>query len=176
MEILSHLNRVASQIGAPYVVIGGHAVTAHGFSRNTGDLDLVVASSASDQWCAAVQKLGYALFNKSSVFAQFKSERLDGWPIDLMFVEDETFAQLLQKAVNFQFNQAQAKIASIPHLIAMKLHALKRRPEHRERKDLDDVDNLLRIQSTPTTDQDFRQLCIKYDTLWVYEELNKKNS
>lgn len=45
LSFLRHLK----QLGVPFVIIGGHAVYAHGYRRNTEDLDLLWLRSAASE-------------------------------------------------------------------------------------------------------------------------------
>jgi hypothetical protein len=43
----------------PFLVIGGHAINALGFSRHTGDLDLLVPLRSKGEWQALLARLRY---------------------------------------------------------------------------------------------------------------------
>ena len=147
MQILISLNSIASRLKSHYVVIGGHAINAHGYSRSTGDLDLAISLADAEQWKANIAALGYACFHEQPAFVQYRAERLDAWPIDLMLLDDVTFKKMLADSIEFEFRDCKAQIATIPHLISMKLHASKGRILQRESKDLADIVELLKLGS-----------------------------
>lgn len=62
MNIVDELHAIASALGAariPYAVCGGIAVTAHGATRMTKDIDVLVARADLVSVLAAVAPLGY---------------------------------------------------------------------------------------------------------------------
>lgn len=174
MQIIGALNSIAHEINSRFVIIGGHAINAHGYSRSTGDIDLAILNQDAEKWSKSIQKIGYAIFHQQPAFIQFKSTNLDGWPIDLMLVDQTTFNQLADNAKLFKFRDHSAHIASVPHLISMKLHALKGKDPNREEKDLSDLIELLKLDGMDSNGETFRLLCAKYDTIWVYERLRSK--
>ena len=68
----------------PYLVIGGYAVVAHGYSRTTIDIDLLVRRTDKLTWHDRCLKMGLRCIGQSHAFAQY-----DGADkrLDLMFVE-----------------------------------------------------------------------------------------
>ncbi|RMG42638.1 MAG: hypothetical protein D6719_05990 [Candidatus Dadabacteria bacterium] len=171
MKILEQINSHAHTAGVDFLVIGGHALNALGFSRQTGDLDLIVSKSDKEFWIKLVSDLGYKQVQTHEVFARFKPAALVAWPVDLMFVEPNVFAQLLSEAGISDFGCCKVKIPSIRHMLALKLHALKQRQKHREGKDVVDVIELLKLGNI--AESTFRQLCEKYDRLDLYERLKE---
>ena len=176
MQILRTLKDLSAKINAQFVVIGGHAINAHGYLRSTGDLDIAICATDAAQWKSELLALGYSIFFEQPAFVQLKNASLEAWPIDLMIVNESTFKNLSEAATPFPFRDCTAQIASVPHLLAMKLHALRDRPAHREAKDLGDVAELLKIAKTPENSDFFRQLCEKYGSLWVYEHFAKRSA
>ena len=65
------------------------------------------------------------------------------------------------------------QVASVGSLIAMKLHALKYADSVRTLKDQSDLKDLLKLDGIPPSAGQFRQLCVKYTTLEVYERLSR---
>lgn len=177
MEILKIINEYASKEGKAFIVIGGHALNAHGISRTTGDLDLMVARSDCAFWENFLSSLGYTIFQKTSAFIQSKAPSIAAWSIDLMLVDESTMSKALHEAIMYNHGGPVVPTASVSHLLAMKLHALKSNAPHRTQKDLGDLLELIKIKGLPPESREFRQLCLKYANLDVYERiiiLNKK--
>ncbi len=65
-------------------------------------------------------------------------------------------------------------IASFEHLISMKLHAIRGSREKRGLKDILDVLKLLEKTKQKPSKEEFRQLCVKFDIIDVYEEYFEK--
>jgi len=155
----------------PFMVIGGHAVNAYGISRQTGDLDLVVELSAKELWLELMAKLRYSKGQDDDRFARFRPHSLASWPIDLMFVDDETFGKLLHDSVEMEFGAAQARVVSRRHLATMKIHALKHYQGHRYAKDYSDLISLLRSGKTGITQDELSELCQRYADSNLFHKL-----
>lgn len=171
MELLRTISFYAEAKNMPFLVIGGQALNAHGISRQTGDIDLVVQRSSRDKWLELMQKLNYSKNQDDQRFAKFKPDSIAAWPVDLMFVDDETFAKLLSEGIEIDFGLVRAKVVSARHLATLKIHALKHYQEHRHAKDYTDLINLLRSGKTDLSDTDLKQLCDKYANASLYDRL-----
>ncbi len=57
--------RLLNEEGIEYVVIGGHAVIAHGYVRTTTDLDLLIATSAenADRMLTVMLRFGFGPYD-----------------------------------------------------------------------------------------------------------------
>lgn len=173
MKLLDQLNTRALQHDIRYLIIGGHAINAYGFSRNTGDLDLLVRKADRDYWVQTILAYGYQANQQHEVFCRFSSVVQINWPVDLMLVEDAVFEQLWAESREEQFDQVKVRIPHIKHMIALKLHALKQRQEHREDKDLMDIKSLLKYNKNIVSAAELRELCAKYNRADLYETLKK---
>ena len=122
----------------PFLVIGGLAVIAHGYPRDTVDLDYLVRRSDREAWIRALVCQGYGLAHEHENFAQFTSEP-GGTDVDLMFVNDSTFDAMFAASTSQDTGVSQARFPSLEHLVALKLHVLKQGLRHRALKDMDDV-------------------------------------
>ena len=85
-----NLIRLLNEEGAEYVVLGGHAVIAHGYLRTTGDVDIFVRPSHSNaiKILKAMERYGYTdgefeLEDFIKVPSYLSFGRHDGW-IDIM--------------------------------------------------------------------------------------------
>lgn len=171
MEVLRTIALYVEGKNMPFVVIGGHAVNAYGISRQTGDLDFAVRASDQAAWATLMERLQMTATQSDGQFARYRPALLAGWPIDLMFVDDGTFAKLLEQSQEFAFGPARARVASARHLVALKLHALKQDQEHRLAKDWADVVGLLRSGRTGLSVEDLRTLCERYASPDLFERL-----
>src|SRR5437868_15482274 len=132
MKLLELLREISRAQNLPFLLIGGHAVNLWGYSRNTHDLDLLVRKTQLDQWQSVVACFGYSVFQEGPTFIQFNADGKNSvWPLDLMLVNDETFAKMFAASKAMRFADAQVSVPSIPHLIALKLHVLKQDLPHR---------------------------------------------
>ena len=171
MEILRVIKEQAARLGLDFLVVGGHAVCSYGIDRQTGDLDLCVRRPDVGAWRAMLADLGYTPFHEKEGFVQLRPPEIGQWPVDLMIVDEATFQALMGDARAVCFVDTSVPVPSVLHLIAMKLHALRSNLEHRERKDLDDVVSLIEKQELVVDDESFRDLCARFGTEGIYEEI-----
>lgn len=174
MIILEVITQKASKLGLKFLVIGGHAVGAHGYVRHTGDLDLLVQGAKRAQWKELLISCQYIMVHEHPVFMQFKYKEIAGFPVDLMFVEDSTFEGLWKESVEVKIAGISGRVPSVNHLIALKLHALKEGRIHRRDKDKGDIIGLVKAAGIKVSSQEFRQLCEKYGSIELYESIKKE--
>src|SRR4051812_17539964 len=106
-----------------FLVIGGYAVAAHGHTRTTFDVDFLVLNENRQAWIERLTASGLSKTAETNAFAQFSQKEGDGF--DLMFVNTPTFEQMWDASEERSFCGAVARVPSVDHLIALKLHALK---------------------------------------------------
>jgi hypothetical protein len=171
MEILRTISLYTEGKSLPFLVIGGHAVNAYGILRHTADLDLLVNINSKDKWHDLMLKLNYEAGQNDDRFARYRSKSLLNWPIDLMYVDSETFTKLYEASRELEYGEARAQTVSPRHLALLKIHALKHYQEHRYSKDYSDLETLLRSGKTEITDSELKELCERYATIALYEKL-----
>jgi hypothetical protein len=160
----------AGETGLPFVVIGGIAVNAHGYARDTADLDYIVRRTDRNAWHRALARHDYELVHEHENFAQFVSKR--GWiDLDLMFVNDSTFDGILSASQLRNIGTVAARFPSLEHLVALKLHAAKQDLPHRTFGDIDDIINLVLANGADLGEEKWRALFTKYGTLELYEKV-----
>jgi hypothetical protein len=174
MEILRTISLYGESQALPFVVIGGHAVNAYGVQRQTGDIDLIVRQTQRTAWEGLFAKLRYRADQADARFIRYLPDTVAAWPIDLMLVDDATFAKLHVDANLVDFGTIAVKVASPRHLVALKLHALKIYQEHRYGKDYNDVVQLLRHACPQLRGEALRALCLRYADEALYEKLSKE--
>jgi hypothetical protein len=172
MTIPEVLKACGQQTKLPFLVIGGYAVIAHGYQRNTADLDILIRRRDLDTWLDALAKLEYVPIGMHQTFAQFES-KTGNIDLDLMLVSDDTFDKMCAQSKAAQFGDTSASIPSIEHLIALKLHALKQNLSHRRILDFDDVTNLVLKNGINLEESRWREIFEKHGTLDWYERTRK---
>lgn len=173
MEILRTIQAYGENRGLRFVVIGGQAINCYGLSRQTGDIDLLVQRSQSDEWSKLLTKLDYNDSQNDQRFARYRSVHIAAWPINLMFVESKTFLAIYDEASELEIGVSKVKVASPRHLIALKVHALKTFDEHRHLKDYGDLLGLLRRKETNVGPTELREICLKYASRELFVKLSK---
>jgi hypothetical protein len=153
----------------PFLVIGGLAVIAHGYPRDTVDLDYLVRGSDRDKWREALARYGYTVVHEHAHFAQFASSL--GWiDLDLMFVNESTFETMFAASQPRSLGLADTRFPCLEHLIALKLHVLKQGIPHRMLGDMDDVINLVLANRVDLRLEKWRHLFVKHGNLDLYEK------
>ena len=144
----------------PPIVVGGHALDVHGVTRQTLDIDCLIAAEHGDAFDAYMNEAGFLRVAKTSLFARYRhvSSRLP--EVDVLFTDGATFSKLAREAVPFPGSNA-LKVPSLPHLIALKLHAIRNAPE-REARDLGDIVALLRANAGVLSTTELRELCTRF--------------
>ena len=168
---IQKIARKASDAGIPFLVIGGYAVFAHGYVRATDDLDLIVQRGKRAQLNKLLGDLGMTVKNDAANFVQFDSQDEAGMDVDLMFVSEEVFSQLEQASVEAKLEDAQVRVVSLLHLIALKCHALQHSKFIRRLKDMDDLVQLILINRLDLNQPDLRAIILKHGNAETYEKL-----
>jgi hypothetical protein len=163
----------AAENGLTFLLAGGHAVIAHGHSRNTFDLDLIICRDARESWVRVVQEMGYALYHEGPTFLQFNSPKKEDLPLDLMLVNGETFGKLMAEAKPASPSAPQAKVVSLRHLLSLKCHAIKFGHPGRIVKDADDVLQLVLVNGIDMNAPEMRGLFLKHGNAELYEKVRR---
>jgi len=171
MELYRRLKAAAQRRGLRFILVGGHAVNLHGYARSTTDLDILVCKDDREAWLSAAAELGYALSRDGLTFLQLRTPEPPGWPLDLMLVGRGTFEGMAQAAQPMRLFDEEVLVASLSHLLALKLHALKHTNVGRVLKDYEDVLNLAAINQMDLRSDGFRDLCLRYGTTELYERI-----
>jgi len=93
--------------------------------------------------------------------------------VDLMLVQEKTFAPILEASLEAEFFGVKTRVPRLEHLIALKLHALKNTRMHRFLKDFLDVENLIRINKLDLGSKKVRDLFERYGTQDLYEKISR---
>lgn len=153
-----------------FLLIGGHAVIAHGHARTTFDVDFLVCHQQLPAWIAILWSLGYRLERQEGAFALF-SPTPEGEGLDLMLVNMTTFEGIWRAGVEVSVGGQVVKVPSLDHLLALKLHVLKQNLRHRRIKDLDDVIRLALVNKLDVRKEHYRKLFEKYGTIDDYHKV-----
>jgi hypothetical protein len=171
LNSLANIATSATERGLQFLLAGGHAVIAHGYARNTFDIDIIIPRDQRDAWCDLAKAAGYSLYHEGPTFIQFDSEDRKTLPLDIMLVSEGTFSKLMADSVPAPESAASARIVSLSHLISLKCHAIKHGHQGRVMKDMDDVFHLVEINRLNLTEPAIRDLILKHGTPELYEKL-----
>jgi hypothetical protein len=161
MSLIGNISRKASERNLPFIVIGGHAVMAHGFIRTTSDWDFLICKEQAGEWRAAMESLGFGLHFTGATFLQFQPPPGEPAALDLMLVDEKNFQQMLAAASPCNVEDVEIKVVSIHHLFVLKCHAFKNNP-HRAMKDINAIVQLVRINKLDLNEPVLRSILLKY--------------
>lgn len=171
MTFFADLCQRAAAANLPFLLIGGNAVIAYGYPRQTQDFDLLVHENHRRRWDELITSLGYTQHQVARVFHMYNPINRGLPPVDLMLVNEQTFTKLSAQAVEIEVQDARARIPSLCHLIALKLHALSGGGEHRHGRDLMDVLELVRINRIDLATPQYQEILDRYAKPAIRAEL-----
>ena len=137
-DFLSLLN--AHQV--EYLLVGGYAVTIHGYVRATGDMDIFVAATRenAERVVAAIREFGFALpnLNAELVLEPRKILRMGSPPLRIEVmnqIDGVQFDDCRPRAMVVELGELRVPVIALADLRKNKLAAGRH-------KDLDDLENL----------------------------------
>jgi predicted nucleotidyltransferase len=173
MNVFQTIEHVARERGLPFVVIGGLAVIERGYSRVTSDFDILISRAQRDAWHSLLLELGYSLLSEKETFRQYAHADASAWPIDLMLVDQPTFDPISDESSHCTIQGASLQFASLEHLFALKLHALRYSHLGRFLKDFQDVIQLVRLNKIDLQSPPIRDLFLKYGNADLYGKIQR---
>jgi Uncharacterised nucleotidyltransferase len=174
MKIVATLAEKAAAAGLPFLVIGGNAVIAYGFPRQTVDVDLLVRQTDRQAWEGLIVPLGYRAHHLDRVFQMYNPIPHNLPPVDLMMVNEETFGKLSGRAQETVLGGTTVRIPSLAHLIALKLHALRHGGEHRRTRDFVDVIELVQLNRVDLASPEYAEILERYATPALVVEIQSR--
>jgi hypothetical protein len=161
-EVFDLLSRIQQRTGLNLLIIGGWALHAHGFSRNTNDVDCMTAITDDAVIGQELVRAGFECFAELPSFRRFRHRLEHCIVLDVMRVDAATFAKVWDGARKFEIEGFTLHVPSLPHLIALKVHAA--RSENRTDQDMLDVINLLRVNPGGISSVALREICDRFGT------------
>ena len=171
-ELFDKLSVEFERVKIPFLLIGGYAVNAYGYSRTTQDVDFMIASSDYGRAKEIVQRLGYRQYVHKDLCARFVDHENEWPPLDLVFVDQETFQNVVKEAKSVDLLGRKLLVPSAEHLIALKLHAIKNDPK-REAKDLNDIFEIIKAKGLYVSAPKFKDFCLKFGNADLLERIQK---
>lgn len=171
MSQLSAIHSAATAQGLESLLIGGNAIIAYGVERETADLDLMVRREQLAGWKSLLLGIGYTVLHDGGNFLQFTPPAAGAWPVDFMIVNDQTFGKLRTASQPLSLWGMEWRIPKAPHLVALKLHALKHGGRHRQLRDFLDVVELVQRQRLDLNSAEMRELFDLYGTPELYRKI-----
>lgn len=170
-DIFQLLADETARAGLEFLLIGGHAVNAHGYTRTTVDLDFLIASTDLARWKEILAAANYEAIHEVEAFAQFQAVGGEDYRVDLMLVDGPTFSKLLAGSEWVNYGQRRIRVAGALHLIALKLHACRTYSRSVQGKDFYDILQLIRLKRIDPAAEDFQEILNRYATPAIRERL-----
>lgn len=92
----------------PFLLIGGRGLEAHGYVRNTRDLDLLLPLEVLKRIPQILSDFGYVRTAETAIFSRWISADPATEDLDLLYVDASTFAKLDADAVAVDFGETNA--------------------------------------------------------------------
>lgn len=156
--------------GTQFLLIGGFALPVYGVVRQTADVDCLVSDADDLVLGEILAAAGYGEKHRTAAFVQYEHPSLYLMDIDIMLVDADTFTKMHSAGAVHEIGTSRARVPALPHLIALKLHAIRNNPK-RELKDLGDIVELLRENPSTVSSQDLAQTCQQYGPPGIFEKL-----
>lgn len=161
-EVFDLLARIQRRCDLKLIIIGGWAVQAHGYSRNTVDVDRLIAVENDAALESELKKAGFICFEEKTSFRRF-NHRLDSLMVlDVMRVNAATFTKMWDASEPFDVSGITLRVPALAHLLALKLHAAQN--EHRGQKDMIDIIELLTANPGVLQAGELLKLCNQFGT------------
>ncbi|MEM9080875.1 MAG: nucleotidyl transferase AbiEii/AbiGii toxin family protein [Verrucomicrobiota bacterium] len=146
-----------------FILIGGHAVAVVGRARSTRDVDFLVRKNDVERWKSLLGALDFSVAFERAPFVQFSSsEELPLPEVDLMVVDEDTFQQFVEEAVEFPGTKGELQVAGPVHLIALKLHAMKSREGALREQDWADILSIAEKNNLQPDESPLREIIDKH--------------
>ena len=164
------LAAISEETRIPILLIGGYALQAYGVARQTVDVDVLVADAHAGGVETALQRAGYAPVARSEIFARYRHPSMIPADVDVLFVDGDTATRMSGQAMRWVVGETTCLVPALPHLVAMKLHAIRSNPQ-RGPRDFADIVELVRANPGRFSQDELRVLCVKYGPEGAWEKL-----
>jgi hypothetical protein len=154
----------------PGLLIGGFAMQRYGLSRQTFDVDMLIAHAQKEKLASALLEAGYAAIAETDSFVRYRCDNLYLMDIDVLLVDSDTLDKMLAASIVITVDDVDLRVPSLSHLVALKLHAVTNNAE-RSTKDLADIAELLRANPDAVSPKELDAVCTKYGTSEAVEKL-----
>ena len=132
----------------------------------------MIVSSDFEKAKQVAQRCGYRQYVHQDLCARFADHENEWPPLDLVFVDQETFLNIVKEARSVEMMGRKLLVPSAEHLIALKLHAVKNDPK-REAKDLNDIFEVIKVQELDVRAPKFKDFCLKFGNADLFERIQK---
>jgi hypothetical protein len=154
------------------LLIGGQALPAYGLVRQTLDIDCLAAEAGSAKLHAVLVDEGYQMVARSAAFVRYHHADETALDVDILLVDHDVYEKMFRDSLAWRVAGANWRVPSLPHLVALKLHAIKNN-RSRQGRDLNDIGDLLRLNPGTVTREIMGELCLKYGPPGIFGVLER---
>lgn len=151
------------------LLIGGYALQAYGVVRQTMDVDCLITQKDRNKLDSALRCAGYQSAGETENFCRYRNESIYLMDVDVLFIDTDTMARLLENAREFLFQKQVFRVPCMSHLIALKLHGIKN-DISRESRDVSDIIELLRFNVGEVTGTELEDICRRYGPEGIFSK------
>lgn len=101
-SLAEYLFRAERRGDFKFLLIGGRSLEAHGYVRNTKDVDLLIATEDILVMERLLTHVGYGKEDETTIFSRWKHRSLGAEDVDVMFVNKGTFESLSKDCVTMK--------------------------------------------------------------------------
>jgi hypothetical protein len=168
-SLIEFLADEAEASGVRFLLIGGWALEAYGFARQTIDLDCLIADPDFAKLDSFLRAARFTEIAQTENFRRYRHANF-GY-LDVLLVDVTTFEKLYPASQPFRVGRVVLKVPSLPHFIALKLHAIKNAPA-REMRELADIEQIARPGRIAK--DEMKQLCAQFGPPDIWAKLSKQ--
>ncbi len=154
------------------LLIGGHALAAYGVMRQTLDIDFLTAETSAAPFKNILLKAGFGETAGTENFSRLSHPSPLVMDVDILFVDRDTFRRMFEESKTFITGKIEIRVPSLPHLISLKLHAVKNDAE-RKNRDAGDIVELLKANPGKISSRELESLCLRHGPEGIFAELEK---
>jgi len=158
--------------GVKALLVGGFAVNHYGYTRNTLDLDLMIAEGDEERVRRIMTEEGFTNRSETSN-AIFYQHPDGGLRLDVLTVDETTMAALLANAQPAGLAGVTLAVPALRDVLAMKLFAVTQGHPARADRDLPDI-AYLTVLNDLNLERDIKPLCDRFATAEIYKEIVRR--
>jgi hypothetical protein len=172
-KLFEMLMQAMEEHGVKALLVGGWAVGYHGASRQTIDIDFVIAEGDDRPVEDMMESLAFKQVAHSHLFAKYRHSAIgEACPdVDFLFLDQRSFGRLAKEGQWAQLAGVTVPVVGLSHLLGMKIHALRHGRAERAGKDLPDIINLIKANGLAVEGDELRAIALKYGTPEIYDEI-----
>jgi hypothetical protein len=168
-EVFDIVNKHRTDCGLDVLLIGGFAVNYYGYTRNTLDVDFMIAAPQASSCSRLMKAAGFTNVSDhhNVLFFNRPGSTLR---VDFLKVDEATMSNLSRDAIEVEYMGQRIMLPSLNDLLGMKIFALAQGKMKRVGKDLPDI-VMLSVINELDYEAVLLPLCQKYGSVDLYDRI-----